>query len=69
MKKNRWIAWKKWDDLCQPKVVGGLGFRGLKPSLSHSSKHGWRLLKNFESLLGRVLKAKFFSQSSFLRQR
>ena len=53
--------------MCLPKVKGGLGFRDLKTfNLALLAKQGWRLHTNTNSLVHRVLKAKYFSNSDFL---
>lgn len=59
--------WKSWTNLCKPKVLGWLGFRGLKVfNLTLLAKQGWRLLFDDTSLLAWVLKARYFPKSGFL---
>jgi hypothetical protein len=61
------IHWMSWARMGRSKHQGGLGFRDLicfnKVLLA---KQGWRLVQNPTSLLGRILKAKYFPMSSFL---
>ncbi|KAL0356382.1 UNVERIFIED_CONTAM: putative mitochondrial protein [Sesamum radiatum] len=58
-----WVAWSK---LCRPLKEGGLGFRDLKAfNLALLAKQGWRLITQPESLLSRVLKARYFPQGTF----
>ncbi|KAK5776456.1 hypothetical protein PVK06_044415 [Gossypium arboreum] len=46
--------------------VGGLGFRSLsKLNIALLAKQGWRLLKSSDSLVARVLKAKYYSTTIF----
>ncbi|KAK4387746.1 putative mitochondrial protein [Sesamum angolense] len=55
------IHWLSWNRLCESKLVGGLGFRQLHLfNLAMLAKHWWCLLLYLESLLSRVLKARYF---------
>ncbi|XP_058763625.1 uncharacterized protein LOC131637081 [Vicia villosa] len=61
-KKIHWMSWKK---LACAKGEGGLGFRGFKEfNTSLLGKTYWRLLNDGESLLGRVLKGRYFPRGS-----
>lgn len=47
--------------------MGGLGFRDFsKMNISLLAKQGWRLLSNPDSLVSRVLKAMYYSATSFM---
>lgn len=64
---KRSIAWLPWSHLCQTKAKGGLGFRDLKSfNLALLAKQCWRLVTNLDSLMGRILKARYFPNSSFM---
>ena len=63
-RKVHWLSKKK---LTQAKNRGGMGFREL--SLFNSAilaKQGWRLVQSPNSLVSRVLKAKYYPNQSFL---
>ncbi|KAL0448585.1 UNVERIFIED_CONTAM: putative mitochondrial protein [Sesamum latifolium] len=61
-KTTHWVAWRK---LCRPLGAGGLGFWELREfNLALLAKQGWRILTRPESLLSRVLKARYFPYSS-----
>lgn len=64
---KRKIHWLKWEDLCKPKKSGGLGFRDFSCfNDAMLAKQCWRLIKNPDSLAGRVLRA---NSSSFSKLR
>ena len=50
------------------KKEGGMGFRNMEVfNYTLLAKQGWRLMENPNSLVARVLKAKYFPNSSFLQ--
>ena len=62
------MTWLSWDKVCTPNKEGGLGFRDLKAfNLALLAKQGWWLQTNMSSLAHRVLKARYFQNSDFLR--
>ncbi|KAL9840299.1 hypothetical protein AtNW77_Chr2g0226671 [Arabidopsis thaliana] len=62
--KIPWIAWRK---LTMMKQYGGLGFRDLNHfNVALLAKQGWRVLTHPDSLISRVLKAKYFAKTSLL---
>ena len=64
---RRRIHWTGWEDLCLPKVFRGMRFINLKIfNVALLAKQCWRMLKEKDSLLHRVFKAKYFSKCSFL---
>ena len=49
------------------KETGGLGFRDLYSfNLAMLAKQGWRLIKDEDSLVARVLKAKHYPRGNFM---
>ena len=65
--QNKGIRWLAWDRLTCSKSRGGMGFWDLKAfNTTMLAKQGWKLLRNPESLMARVLKARYFPNSSFL---
>ena len=66
-KENK-IHWLSWDKLTLPKKDGGLGFRDLYLfNLAMLARQPWRILTNPDSLCSRVLKAKYFADSTILK--
>ncbi|CAN1159418.1 Uncharacterized mitochondrial protein AtMg00310, partial [Linum perenne] len=64
-KKIRWVAWSK---LCSPKSEGGLGFRDLHQfNLALLARQGWKIVTDPNSLLARVLKGRYFHDSTFFQ--
>jgi hypothetical protein len=64
---RRKIHWVKWSQICKNKKKGGLGFRSLKAfNEALLAKQGWQCITRPESLLSRVLKAKYYPKSDFL---
>jgi len=59
-----WIAWKR---LQYSKSEGGLGFRDLaKCNDALLAKQVWRIIQNPNSLLARVMKARYFRDDNIL---
>ncbi|XP_057417986.1 uncharacterized protein LOC130712164 [Lotus japonicus] len=64
--KERGIHWRKWEVITQRKINGGLGFKDLEAlNLSLLAKQSWRLLKDNDTLWGRILKSIYFPSSDF----
>ena len=50
----------KWDDVCLPKMNGGLGIKKMKVmNQVLLAKAGWRLLQNDSGLWANMLKGKY----------
>ncbi|RXI06658.1 hypothetical protein DVH24_025794 [Malus domestica] len=65
---GRCINWLKWDALCAPKGGGGFGIKNMYAfNLALSVKQDWRLIYEPDSLVARVLKAKYHLKCRFLR--
>ena len=61
------ITWMRWDHLYAPKSFGGIGFRRIHEfNLAFLCKQGWKLMMEPTSLVARLLKARYYPQSSFL---
>ncbi|KAM1852865.1 hypothetical protein ACFX14_008903 [Malus domestica] len=61
------MHWISWEKMKRRKKVGGLGFRDiLSFNLAYLTKIGWRILTNPLSLLGKILKEKYFPECSFM---
>lgn len=64
---SKMIHWLSWDKLCASKHEGGLGFWNMYTfNLGLLAKQGWRLICDPSSLVAKTLKAKYFSNVSFL---
>ena len=63
----RKLHWHSWEKLSSPKAKGGLGFRDLK-CFNHAllAKQMWRLYDGGDTLLHKVLKARYFKNSGVL---
>lgn len=62
------IHWMKWDKVCQPKEMGGLNFRdfeGFNQALL--AKQTWRVFSNPQSKLARILKSRYYPNSSLIQ--
>lgn len=58
------VKWLTLEALCKHKNDGGLGFRNLHTfNVAMLGKLVWRLHKNPTSLVGRILKVRYFSNS------
>ncbi|KAA3466908.1 reverse transcriptase [Gossypium australe] len=63
---KRGIHWCQWRLLCRPKEECGMGFRSMAQfNIALLAKQGWRLLNSPDSLVARLFKAKYFSDSDF----
>ncbi|KAL5580469.1 hypothetical protein UlMin_012911 [Ulmus minor] len=59
------VHWKNWEDICQPKYVGGLGFKNL--SLFNQAllrKQVWCFIQRPNSLGTQIFKAKYYHNST-----
>jgi hypothetical protein len=54
------ISWVKWDTVCKPKRLGGLGVRDIRAvNISLLAKWRWRLLGNDNAMWKEVLRSKY----------
>ncbi|KAH9656896.1 putative reverse transcriptase/RNA-dependent DNA polymerase [Citrus sinensis] len=65
--EKKGIHWAKWERLSQAKRRGGLGFRDFASfNQALVAKQSWRIIQFPESLVARVLQARYFKDNQFL---
>lgn len=65
--QGKGIIWKSWDKLVPHKHLGGLGFRSLHDfNLAMLGKQGWRFITRPDSMVTKVLKARYFPKTDYL---
>lgn len=63
---KRNLAWISWNKLCWPKRCDGAGFRKFHNfNMAFLAKQAWRLVTIPQSLVARVLKARYFPRTTF----
>ncbi|XP_062021093.1 uncharacterized protein LOC133737577 [Rosa rugosa] len=68
IEEDKKIHWLSWDRLCCSKAEGGLGFRNMHHfNLALLAKQGWRLIQNPDSLIARLLKARYYPNTDFMQ--
>ncbi|KAL9413535.1 hypothetical protein AB3S75_042092 [Citrus x aurantiifolia] len=61
------IHWTRWEKLSVAKSRGGLGFRDFTCfNQALVAKQGWRLLQYPNSLVAKVMQARYYKHSEFL---
>ncbi|XP_021770438.1 uncharacterized protein LOC110734577 [Chenopodium quinoa] len=61
------LHWQKWEELCRPKSIGGLGFRDLRCfNQALLAKQLWRLHHDRGSLVHAIMKVKYFKNCDVL---
>lgn len=61
------MHWRSWDWLTTPKSMGGMGFRDMELfNQAMIGRQCWRLMTEPESLCARVLKGRYYPNSSFM---
>jgi hypothetical protein len=64
--KKRKYHMIRWVDLCKPKAQGGLGISNSRMmNLALIAKWVWKIAQNIDGLWAKLLKAKYFPNSSF----
>ncbi|XP_074287486.1 uncharacterized protein LOC141612574 [Silene latifolia] len=64
---KRGISWVAWKKLCQPKGMGGMGFRDFKLfNLALLGKQAWRLTTEAGCLWEQVMRAKYYPNGEFM---
>lgn len=65
---RRGVHWLSWNAMSMSKSKGGLGFRSLYGfNVALLGKLCWNFIKNPQSLVARVYKARYYSDSHFLQ--
>ncbi|CAA7043727.1 unnamed protein product [Microthlaspi erraticum] len=65
--EKRKMSWIAWDKLTRGKRDGGLGLRDIQDfNDALLKKLSWRILSKPECLLARILKGKYFPETSFV---
>jgi hypothetical protein len=65
--KDKRIHWMSWSKLSLSKAQGGMGFRDLSCfKKAMLAKQVWRLWKTPDSLIAKIMKAKYFPDDSIL---
>ena len=60
----------KWQKMCRSKALGEMGFRNMAQfNIAMLCKQGWRLLKQKETLVYKVLQARYFPGKSFMESK
>jgi len=63
---RRGMHWLSWERLTTLKGFGGMGFKSLKAfNMAMLGKQAWKLITNPDSLITRLLKARYFPTSDF----
>ncbi|KAL9437004.1 hypothetical protein AB3S75_022948 [Citrus x aurantiifolia] len=66
-REGRNIHWAKWEKMSQAKCLGGMGFHDFSSfNRALLAKQGWRIQQCPDSLVARVLQAKYFQSKNFL---
>lgn len=61
------IHWAKWEKISKAKIREGIGFKDLSSfNQALVAKQGWRLLQYPDSLVAKVLKARYYRQTDFM---
>jgi ribonuclease HI len=61
------VHWMKWEKMGRSKNVGGMGFRDFRSfNKALLAKQCWRLWKQPDSLVGKIMKAKYFPNHNVL---
>lgn len=62
------ISWVSWDRMCKKKGDGGMGYRRLTDfNEALLAKQAWRVLHMPDLLSSRILRARYFPGTTFLK--